>query len=284
MTEHRRVHANGIDLHVVLSGSGPPVVLLHGFPQSWFCWRHVIPLLAPHFQVIAPDLRGYGDSDKPAGGYDKGTMAADIRALVHALGHRRITLVGHDRGARVAHRYALDYPQELQGVALLDILPTDHVFGSMDADVARRYWHWIFHLVPRLPERLIAADVGSYLETLFARFGAGSDQEGWTEYLRIYRDPEAIRGFLLDYRAAYAEDFPRQALEYAAGVRLQVPLLVLWGAKGNLSQDPVLAVWQERSSAVEGRALDCGHYLPEERPVQVAEAIIALAAPGRPGQ
>jgi pimeloyl-ACP methyl ester carboxylesterase len=276
--EHRRIRANGIDLHTVLAGSGPPVVLLHGFPQTWFCWRRVIPLLVPHFRVIAPDLRGYGESDRPAKGYDKATMAADIRALVQALGHDEITLVGHDRGARVAHRYALDHPQELTGVGLLDILPTDHVFGTMDADLARRYWHWIFHLVPELPEQLIAADVQAYLRSLFVRFGAEPDREGWEEYLRIYRDREAIRGFLSDYRAAYYEDFPRQAQEHASGRRLEVPTLVLWGAQGNLGKDPVLDIWRQRGRRVDGHALDCGHYLPEERPAEVAEEITRLAS------
>jgi len=276
--EHRTVRANGIDLHVVLAGAGPTMVLLHGFPQTWFCWRRVIPRLSARFQVIAPDLRGYGDSEKPPAGYDKGTMAADIHALLRVLGHDRVTLAGHDRGARVAHRYALDYPDAVHAVALLDILPTDHVFGTMDADVARRYWHWIFQLIPELPERLISADVAAYLRTLFVRYGAEPDPDGWREYLRIYRDPEAIRGFLSDYRAAYLEDFPRQAREYAAGVRLTVPTLVLWGAQGNLGRDPVLEIWRRRGPRVEGRALDCGHYLPEERPAEVAAELMALAS------
>ena len=276
--EHRRVKANGIELHAVIAGSGPPVVLLHGFPQTWLCWRHVIPLLESDYTVIAPDLRGYGESDKPTQGYDKGTMAADIHDLVRRLGHERITLVGHDRGGRVAHRYALDYPAEVSSVALLDILPTDHVFGTMDADVARRYWHWIFHLVPELPERLIAADLRSYLRTIFQRFGAEPDGEGWNEYLRVNGTADAIRGFLSDYRAAYYEDFPRQRKEHEAGVRLQVLVLVLWGALGNLGHDAVLDVWKERAVSVRGWALDCGHYIPEERPAELARAVRELAS------
>lgn len=278
--EHRRVRANGIELHVVVAGQGPPVVLLHGFPETWFCWRRVIPLLESDFTVIAPDLRGYGDSDKPLDGYDKDTMAADIHELVHALGHHEVTLVGHDRGARVAHRYALDFPTEVTSVALLDILPTDHVFESMGADVARRYWHWIFQLVPELPEKLIAADLESYMRTIFQRFGAEPDAGGWNEYLRVNSNPDAVRGFLSDYRAAYYEDFPRQKAEHAAGVRIQAPVLVLWGAEGNLGSDPVLEVWMDRAVSVRGRALDCGHYLPEERPYEVAEAIRQMASSG----
>lgn len=280
--EHRRVRAKGIELHTVLAGQGPPIVLLHGFPETWFCWRHVIPLLESDFTVIAPDLRGYGDSDKPLHGYDKGTMATDIHELVHALGHSEVTLVGHDRGARVAHRYALDFSSEVKSVALLDILPTDHVFESMGADVARRYWHWIFQLVPELPEKLIAADLESYMRTIFQRFGAEPDAEGWREYLRVNGNPDAVRGFLSDYRAAYYEDFPRQRSEHAAGVRIQVPVLVLWGADGNLGKDPVVEVWTDRAVSVRGRALDCGHYLPEERPDEVAQAIRQMAlAPGK---
>lgn len=234
-------------------------------------------ILEAEFTVIAPDLRGYGDSDKPADGYDKGTMAGDIRALVRALGHQKVTLVGHDRGARVAHRYSLDYPSEVTSVALLDILPTDYVFDSMGADVARRYWHWIFQLVPELPEKLIAADLRSYMETIFKRFGAEPDQEGWNEYLRVNANPDNIRGFLSDYRAAYYEDAPRQRQEHAAGLNIEVPVLVLWGVHGNLGADPVLEVWQTRARSVHGRALECGHYLPEEKPAEVAVAIRELA-------
>src|SRR5947199_6005509 len=170
---HATAQVNGIHLHYVEGGdrAAPPLVLLHGFPESWLMWRLVLPELLASHRVVAVDLRGYGDSAKPPpeAGYDKGTMAADIRALARHLGLGRLVLIGHDRGARVARRYGLDYPDELAGVALLDILPVEHVYARPASYVAERYWHWVFQVVPELPERLIDGREELYLERFFAR-------------------------------------------------------------------------------------------------------------------
>src|SRR5437899_2186344 len=171
---HGDATVNGVRLHYVESGAvgARALVLLHGFPQSWLIWRLVMPLLAARYHVVAVDLRGYGDSEKPEGqaGYDKRTMATDIYALAQTLGVARPLLIGHDRGARVARRYALDYPDALAGAALLDILPVEWVYDSLPPGyLAQKYWHWIFHLVPDLPEQLIAGREEAYLAAVFGR-------------------------------------------------------------------------------------------------------------------
>jgi len=287
-TIHTEVQANGVRLHYVIVGpeGGKPLVLLHGFPQSWRIWRNVIPALtAAGYRVVAADLRGYGDSEKPPGqaGYDKGTMAADIHALVQHLGLGRFVLVGHDRGGRVARRYALDYPNDLAGVALLDILPAEYVYDQISAgEAAGKYWHWTFQLVPDLPEQLIAGHETEYLETFFRRTPGLLDMlraDGtWDEYLRAWQQPGAVVAALNDYRATYVVDVPRYRAEQAAGTRLRVPMLLLWGAHGNLQNRPVLDIWRAVADDVQGASLDCGHYLPEEQPEAVATHLLRFAA------
>lgn len=295
---HATAQVNGTVLHYVQGGSptAEPLVLLHGFPQSWVMWRLVLPALLPHYRVIAVDLRGYGDSAKPAGqaGYDKGTMAADLRALARRLGLERFVLAGHDRGGRVARRYALDYPYDLAGVALLDILPVEYLYDHLTADTAQRYWHWLFHLVPDLPEQLIDGREEAYLEQFFARAPdllARLRADGaWSEYRRAFRQPGAVAAALNDYRATYAVDLPRYRAERAAGRKVNVPALVLWGDRGNLGDQPVLDIWREVATDVRGAAIaNCGHYLPEEQPVAVAEhlrqfAAACFAGPAAPAQ
>lgn len=283
---HATAHVNGIYLHYVRGGrsGAPALVLLHGSPESWLMWRGVMPALAARYDVVAVDLRGYGDSAKPAGeaGYDKGTMAADVHALVRRLGLGPLALVGHDRGARVARRYALDHPGELAGVALLDILPVEYVYDHLTAEIARRYWHWFFQLVPELPERLIAGREEAYLAGLFGRspdlLARLHADGGWQEYCRCFRQPGAVEAALNDYRATYAVDVPRYRAERAAGRKLTTPALLLWGDRGNLAGLPALDIWREVATDVRGAALaDCGHYLPEERPEAVAEHLLRFA-------
>lgn len=285
---HHRAAVNGVTLHYIENGplDAPALILLHGFPQSWLIWRAVMPALDQRYHTIAVDLRGYGESDKPPGieGYDKRTMAADIHALVEQLGLQRpLLLIGHDRGARVARRYALDYPDELAGAALLDILPVEWVYDRLSAaEVAQRYWHWVFHLVPELPERLIAGREDDYLAALFGRtpgFLQWLHADGaWNEYLRAFRQPGAVAAALNDYRATYAVDVPRYREERAQGRRVRVPLLLLWGERGNLGGRPVLDAWCEVADDVRGIELEgCGHYLPEEQPETVAAHLLAFA-------
>jgi haloacetate dehalogenase len=284
---HDFANVNGIRLHYVTGGANDaePLVLLHGFPQSWVMWRRVWPALAERHRLIAVDLRGYGDSSKPPGieGYDKGTMAADIHALVRHLELGRFVLIGHDRGARVARRYALDHPASLVGVALLDILPVEYVYDHYTAaEIARRYWHWVFHLVPELPEQLIAGREEAYLERFFMRTPGLLERMradgAWEAYREAFLQPGAVAAALNDYRAIFAVDVPRYRAEHAAGIRITVPTLLLWGESGNLASRPVLDSWRAVADDVHGVAIpDCGHYLPEEQPEIVAEHLLAFA-------
>lgn len=286
--EHGRVEVNGIWLHYVRGGANrpEPLVLLHGFPENWLMWRLILPDLLARHQVVAVDLRGYGDSAKPAGeeGYDKGTMAADIRALIRALGLATPLVIGHDRGARVARRYALDYPDAVRGLALLDILPVEYVYDQLTAaEVSERYWHWIFHLVPELPERLIDGHEEEYLAQFFGRTPgllARLRADGaWLEYRRCWLQPGAIEAALNDYRATYRHDVPHYRAARQSGRRLTTPTLLLWGNRGNLSNQPVLDIWRQVATDVRGQAIaQCGHYLPEEQPEIVAAQLLAFAA------
>ena len=277
--EHRFVDANGVRLHLVQAGDGPPLVLLHGFPQTWLMWRAVLPALAARYRVSAVDLRGYGDSDKPPAGYDKGTMAADVVALLDVLGHRRALIVGHDRGARVARRLGLDHPERAVGLVLLDILPLEHVYARMDHRAALSYWHWLFHLVPELPEQLIRSNEEAYLRAFFGRSPAIlADGEALAEYLRCFRLPGALEASLADYRTAYAEDRPRYLADRAAGRMLAVPTLLLWGGASRLGGQPVLEIWREVATDVRGEEVpDCGHYVAEERPRVVIDRVLDFA-------
>ncbi len=285
---HAWVEVSDVRLHYVRAGTNAdaPLVLLHGFPQSWLMWRHVLPALAARHLVIAPDLRGYGASGKPGGAarYDKGTMAADVAALIRHLGLRRPVLIGHDRGARVARRYALDYPDDLAGVALLDILPAEYVYDRLSAaEIARSYWHWVFHIVPDLPERLIAGNEEAYLAALFGRAPGVIERlradGAWDVYSQAFRSEGALAAMLRDYRATYADDVPRYRAERAAGVKVRVPVFLLWGERGNLAGRPVVDIWREVAQSVTGRALrDCGHYVAEEQPEAVATELLRFAA------
>lgn len=288
--ERGRRRANGVELHYARAGAGEgtPLVLLHGFPQSWLIWRKTIPDLAREHPVLAVDLRGYGDSGKPPpeAGYDQRTLAADVRALTRELGlDRPFIIVGHDRGARVGRRYALDHPEDLLGAALLDILPAEYVYDRMSAaEVAGRLWHWVFNVVPDLPEKLIAGNEEAYLERLFGRspdlLRELRADGAFDEYLKTFREPGGAPAALSDYRATRCVDVPRYREERAAGKKVAVPLLLLWGERGNLAGREVGEIWGEVASGVR-RAHEipgCGHYLPEEAPEAVAGEVLRFAA------
>lgn len=267
---------DGVRIHYRRMGQGPGLVLLHGFPQTGHMWRKVMPALAERFTVVAPDLRGYGDSDRPASGYDKRRMAQDVVEVIQALGLVPVALVGHDRGARVAHRFALDHPQLLTHLVLLDIAPTYDVFAQMDQQSARQRWHWLFHLVPDLPEALVAGREEVYLRYLFRAWSlnpAAIEEEAIQEYVRCFREAGAARAAFEDYRAGGTVD-----LEHDAADRQQkvgVPTLVLWGEGRPAQSADMLGVWKERCERVEGHAVtECGHFIPEEQPAAVIEAIL----------
>ncbi len=275
--------ADGVRLHYRRQGAGPGLVLLHGFPQTGHMWRKVMPALARRFTVVAPDLRGYGDSDRPAGGYDKWTRAADVAALVDALGLGPVVLVGHDRGARVAHRFALDHPDRLVRLVLLDIAPTYDVLQRLDLPRARRIWHWLFHLVPDLPEALTAGREEVYLRYLYRAWShdpAAIEEAAIQEYCRCFRQPGAMRAAFEDYRAAVSVDLADDAADRAK--KVAVPTLVLWGGSRPAQAADMLAVWRERCERVEGHSVpECGHFIAEEQPAVVVDAVLRFAASPR---
>lgn len=270
-----RVHG-GVRIHYRRAGQGPGMVLLHGFPQTGHMWRKVVPAFVERFTVVAPDLRGYGDSDRPASGYDKRSMAADIAQVIRALGIGPVVLVGHDRGARVAHRFALDHSSLLTRLVLLDIAPTYDIFERIDQRSARRHWHWFFHQVPDLPEALTAGREEVYLRSLYGAWAlnpSAIEEEAIHEYLRCFRQPGAMRAAFEDYRAGAGLDLEQDAAD--RGKKVGVPTLVLWGGSRTPQAADMLGVWKERCERVEGQAVpDSGHFIPEEQPVAVIDAVL----------
>ncbi|MHC3472646.1 alpha/beta fold hydrolase [Streptomyces sp. 7R007] len=260
---------NGIRLHYTRAGSGPLLVLLHGWPQTSLCWRPVLGELVGTHTVIAPDLRGYGLSDKPATGYDKRQMAADIAELVRHLGFERAAVVGHDRGARVAHRWALDRPDQVEKLVVLDVVPTREMFRRLDASVATGYWHWLFHLQPDLPELLVGNNVRAYLEYFFERWTYnrhGLAPDAVDAYVRAFSRPGALRAGFDDYRAQEC-DLALDDEDAAAGRRLTMPVLALWGSAGLPARLPSLDIWRQYADDVTAAEIpECGHFIPEERP------------------
>jgi haloacetate dehalogenase len=269
----RMATVNGIRLHYLTAGDGPPLFLLHGWPQTSHCWHKIIGPLAETHTVIAPDLRGYGRTDKPKSGYDKRTMAADVAALAEHLGFARTAVAGHDRGGRVAHRWALDRPDQVERLAVLDIAPTRAMWQRLDTGVAKAYWHWLFHLQPDLPELLAGQNVAGYLGYFFERWTYqrhALDADAVAEYVRAFSQPGALRAGFDDYRASFPDDAELDDADYEAGKRVTQPLLALWGANGLLGTLPTLEIWQEYADDVTGAALpECGHFLPEEQPDEV---------------
>lgn len=275
--QSRVARVNGIRMHYLRAGDGSPVVLLHGWPQTSYMWRKLIPALAARYTVIAPDLRGYGLTDKPPSGYDKRTMAADVRALAHELGFARVAIVGHDRGARVAHRYALDHPDEVPRLVLLDVIPTRAMWQRLDLTLARGFWHWLFHLQPDLPELLVEGRVETYLRYFFERwtYHRPPVEEAVPEYVRAYSRPGALRAGFADYRASFPDDAEQDEASAAQGQKLAMPLLVLWGASGLVGQLSALDIWRGYATDVRGEAIpECGHFLAEEQPEAVLERLI----------
>ncbi len=263
-------------------GEGPPLLLLHGYPQTHVMWHLLAPLLAERYHVVCPDLRGYGASAKPPGGGDHGAyakraMAADQIAAMRALGHERFQVVGHDRGGRVTHRLCLDHPQAVERACVIDICPTLTMYEKTDMDFARAYYHWFFLIQPEpLPERLIAAESDWFIERKLGAWGGGRfAPEAVAAYQAAFRDPATIHGTCEDYRAAASIDLEHDRAD--AERRVACPLLVLWGAKGVVARTyDVLGEWRAKAEDVRGEALPGGHYLPEECPEETLAALRAF--------
>ena len=274
-----------IEIACLVGGNGPALLLLHGFPQTKAIWHQVAPELAKNFTVVASDLRGYGASSKPHGkpdhsSYSKRSMAKDQHALMHALGHKQFFVLGHDRGGRVSHRLAMDFPQSVLKLMVLDISPTLAMYDRTSMAFAKGYWHWFFLIQPEpVPETLIGANPEYWLKNHMGRHaGTGIfSPERWAEYLSGVSNPQGMHAMCEDYRAAATIDLEHDRADRNDGKRLQMPLRVLWGEHGLVNQcfTPI-ADWQEVSDGkVTGRAVACGHYIPEELPelvIQEAEA------------
>lgn len=283
-----RAVVGDVTINYAHAGSGPPLLLLHGYPQTHLMWHAVAPDLARSFHVVCADLRGYGDSSKPVGGadhanYSKRAMAADMVGLMASLGYESFAVAGHDRGARVVHRMALDHPGAVRRAAVLDIAPTLHMFEHTDQAFATGYYHWFFLIQPEgLPERMIGADPAWYVREKLRRWSgprARFDAAAVNEYIRCFSAPEAIHATCEDYRAAATLDLVHDRQNRAAGDRIGCPLLVLWGERGLVGRTyDVLQVWRANATTVEGRSLACGHFLPEEQPGEVARELARFFA------
>ena len=275
------IQTTGATINLVKAGKGVPILLLHGYPQTYTMWHKIAPRLAEHFTVIATDLRGYGDSDKPSGNidhsnYSKRAMARDQIEVMSQLGYEQFYLVGHDRGGRVAHRLSLDYPERVLKLALLDILPTYFLYQNTDREFATAYYHWFFLTQPSpLPETLIGANAEYFLRTCLQSwskdFSAFTDL-ALAEYIRCFSCPETIHSTCEDYRASASIDLIHDELDIEQ--KITCPVLVLWGAQGIMGRKyDVLAHWQTRAIEVTGQALDCGHFLPEEAPEETVSSL-----------
>jgi haloacetate dehalogenase len=271
-----------IEIACQVGGNGPPLLLLHGFPQTKAIWELVAPELAKSFTVVASDLRGYGQSSKPHGKadhstYSKRSMAADQHALMQSLGYQQFFLLGHDRGGRVSHRLAMDFPDSVLRLMVLDISPTLTMYDNTTMEFAKGYWHWFFLIQPEpIPETLIAANPEFWIKQHMGRHaGTGIfSPERWAEYLAGASNPASMHSMCEDYRAAASIDLIHDRADRVAGKKLTMPFRVLWGEHGLVHKcfKPI-DDWQVVAKNVSGKTVPCGHYIPEECPTElIAEA------------
>jgi haloacetate dehalogenase len=275
--EQAKIETSGAAINLVHGGEGKPLLLLHGYPETHVMWHATAPKLAERFHVVCMDLRGYGDSSKPESKpdhyeYSKRAMARDCVEVMEPLGYKSFFVAGHDRGGRVTHRLTLDYPDRVRAACVMDIAPTHTMFTRADKAFATGYYHWFFLIQPYgLPEKMIGCDPEYYLKEKLRRWsapGARFDEAAVREYVRCFSDPASIHATCEDYRAAATIDLVHD--EEDSGKKIECPLLVLWGGKGFVHRTyDVLQTWREKAVDVTGRPLDCGHFLPEERPEEI---------------
>jgi haloacetate dehalogenase len=278
--EQRRIKTSGAEINLVTGGGGPPLLLLHGYPQTHVMWRKIAPRLAEEFTLVIPDLRGYGDSATPPAGpdfaaYSKRALAQDQVETMHALGFERFRVAGHDRGARVTHRLLRDHPGHIESAALLDIVPTLYRFETIDQKAATGSFHWFFLIQPSpFPEQMIGASTELFLRKMLGLSGTpgAHEPEAYAEYLRCFGNPETIRATCDEYRAGAAIDLEHDRADRSRKVAM--PLLVLWGERsGQGSGYDMLAVWREHAENVTGQPIRSGHFLPEEAPDDTYRAL-----------
>ena len=278
------LRVNGIDISFRIGGRGPALLLLHGHPQTHVIWHKVADTLAEHFSVIAADLRGYGDSSKPSASqkhvaHSNRVMAQDMVDLMKRLGFEQFSILAHDRGARVSHRLAMDHPNLVERMILLDIAPTLSMYTQTNEEFARAYWHWFFLIRPApLPEALIASDPELYLRRVMGTRSSGMSpftDEAFEEYLRCLRQPGSATGVCEDYRASATIDLEHDRADIEKGKKLACPLLVMWGSEGTVGRCfKPLNEWQKVADQVQGKPLPAGHYIAEEAPKQLLAELL----------
>jgi haloacetate dehalogenase len=281
--EYHAVDVEGVTISCAVTGTGPPLLMLHGYPENHLIWRDVAPDLAADHTVVLADLRGYGNSGKPAPDsaglvYSKRSMALDQVGLMRQLGFGQFQLVSHDRGARVAHRLVLDHPAAVTRLVVLDIVPTRHVLHNVSATVALENYHWFFLATGNgIPEHMIAADPGCWIRALVGQLiggGASLAPDVLEDYVRCFSDPGAVAASCADFRSALTIDLAHDDESFAGGQRIECPVLVLWGTRGMVGPgyDP-LGIWRQYATEVAGQAVPTGHFVPEEAPALVISAL-----------
>ena len=286
--ERSQIDGDGCRINVVHGGTGPALLLLHGYPQNHVEWHKVAPSLTKHFTVVCPDLRGYGDSEKPPSTNDdlstycKKTSARDQIAVMRHLGHHQFHLVGHDRGVRVGLRLALDYPDSVLSFTNLDVMPSMEAFENMDASLAYSWFHWLLMRQPSpLPETIFSTNPKLFLDFFLENWTSVPNsftEPAYEEYLRCFSDPETVRAMCADYRSVTLDMKHDDA---DRGKQLSCPVLVLWGSE--MSKRPgwqtgknldMMSVWRGRASNIRGKALECGHFIPEEKPDELVSELL----------
>jgi haloacetate dehalogenase len=275
------VPTNGAIINVLVGGAGPAVLLLHGYPQNRLAWRKIAPLLTTRFTVVVPDLRGYGDSSKPEGGkrhinYAKRAMALDQVEVMQHLGFSQFVVVGHDRGARVAQRLALDHAHRVKRLFVIDTIPTDYSYRTANKLFGTFYWHWFFLIQdPPFPEEVLGSNIEIFLKkTLGADVARFIEPDVYSDYVRCFSDPHTLHAVCEDYRAGATIDLEHAAAD--AGTKITCPTAIAWGSKALIGKayDPI-EVWRKYAMNVSGIELDCGHWAPEEAPEQIIRWILS---------